>query len=245
MRDKAEEKINGYFFLEFGALFPEDSPVKNFIRTNAVTLAMTVKLKYAGLELIDYTADLDEEEMAELAYAEIGESILKIYSVMVKNYDPMENFFTHREYESHSGGSITKTGKETTQPSGTVSVSSTGNKEHEYMNRTDIGYSTTYDNTNDWRKTNEHVISGSEKDKFNSFGTNTTYQNYKVDTTFDNRKDETKANSHGHEDKNGNSGIFSKQDLLTRELKVRFRYRMCDILTRMIIDFFNCGVWSE
>ena len=76
--------------------------------------------------------------------------------------------------------------------------------------------------------------------------TKTEYDNYKVEKSFDNRVDSTSYDDYEEvTDKKGNSGIFSKQDLTQREVRLRIKNRIVPIYVRMVVDTFSSGVWVD
>lgn len=220
-------------------------------------------MNYTGLKALDYAENLNNQQRGDLAYLIMGDAFYHIFKSLEANYDPLENFFSkgHRTYDD--SGTLTKTGsevdlttgKEVTTPSGSSNVQSIGSKEHTFEGRENLGQGTTYESNgdSDFVNISKNKQTGTERETFNGFGTRTSFEGYKVEHEFDNKQtqrsfngrvDSTKNNGSEDINKSGNSGIFSKQDLTHREVKLRLKDMSMPILVRMVVDVFNAGVWE-
>lgn len=221
---------------------------------NEVTAYSTIT--YADLPFWDWLEDYSDVSRAELAYTVCGHALGKVAEALAKNYDPLENFYTDGTSETDYGKTVTKTGKETTTPSGTITHSRTGEHEIENENMTSLGQSTTYDDadssvpnpldTADSSLVNvsRNINKGKSKEKFNNYADKTSYTAYKVEKEYDHVAEAHSGIDSTEEHRSGNSGIFSKQDLTQREINLRLRNLLVPIIVRQVVDVFNSGVWQ-
>ena len=177
-------------------------------------------------EIVAYT-----EMMYDTLYAMcMGNSFHKIFEALTTQYDPLENFFTRRMLTDSTNGSNTRTGGYSDTPS--------GSKTRSFTNYGNIGQGTTFESYGDGDFRN---ISKTKTD-----GTiNEGYSNYSETRSYQNMKDDILSTKSVSENKNGNSGIFSKQDLTTREIALRLKHRIIPIFVRMCVDVVNKGVWKD
>ena len=165
-----------------------------------------------------------------MIYMCIGDSFHKIFEALTTQYDPLENFFTRRLLTDSTNGSNTRTGGYSDTPS--------GSKTRSFTNYGNIGQGTTFESCGDGDFRN---ISKTKTD-----GTiNEGYSNYSETRSYNNMKDDVLSTKSVSENKNGNSGIFSKQDLTTREIALRLKHRIIPIFVRMCVDVVNKGVWKD
>jgi hypothetical protein len=154
-------------------------------------------------------------------------------------------------------------GKETTAPSGAIHVTETGATVSSTEGSDVVGQGTTYDSAstdptaNDFRnisKTINDTTSRVGSDPNNPRKSTTSYEDYKVDKEFsersnelefDDRVDSMNGSEEIEEHRSGNSGIFAKQDLIQREIRLRLNNKLIPILVRMVIDAINSGVWED
>lgn len=255
---KAQEVLTANFWREFGSMADTDG-------YHAVLLALEdpdavegySKITYSDLPFWDWLEDYTDLKRAELAYTVCGHALGKVAEALAKNYDPLENFFTDGTSETDYGKTVTKSGKEKTVPSGTVTHYRQGEHEIETQDTASLGQSTTYDDadssvpspldTVDSSLVNvgRNVSKGKTKEKFTNFGDTTTYtNNYMITKEFENYADTQSGSDSTEEHRSGNSGIFSKQDLTQREINLRLRNLLVPIIVRQVVDVFNSGVWQ-
>ena len=254
---KAQEVLTANFWREFGSMADTDG-------YHAVLLALDDPdavegysiIKYSDLPFWDWLEDYSDLKRAELAYTVCGQAIGKVAEALAKNYDPLENFFTDGTSDTDYGKTVTKTGKETTTPSGTITHSRTGEHEIENENMASLGQSTTYDDadssvpnpldTADSSLVNvgRNINKGKSKETFNNYADTTSYTNYKVEKEYDYVAEAQSGTDSTEEHRSGNSGIFSKQDLTQREINLRLRNLLVPIIVRQVVDVFNSGVWQ-
>ena len=255
---KAQEVLTANFWREFGSMADTDG-------YHAVLLALEdldavegySKITYSDLPLWDWLEDYSDLKRAELAYAVCGRAIGKVAEALAKNYDPLENFFTDGTSETDYGKTVTKSGKEKTTPEGTVTHYRQGEHTVETENSASLGQSTTYDDadssvpeeldTPDSSLVNvgRNINKGKTKETFDNFGETTTYTDqYRIVKEFEDYADTQSGADSTKENRSGNSGIFSKQDLTQREINLRLRNLLVPIIVRQVVDVFNSGVWQ-
>lgn len=254
---KAQEVLTANFWREFGSMADTDG-------YHAVLLALEdpdavagySTITYADLPLWDWLEDYSDLKRAELAYTVCGQAIGKVAEALAKNYDPLENFYTDGTSETDYGKTVTKSGKETTSPSGTITHSRTGEHEIENENTVSLGQSTTYDDADSSVPTpldtvdsslvnvGRNINKGTSKETFNNYADTTSYTSYKVEKEYDDVAEAHSGTDSTEEHRSGNSGIFSKQDLTQREINLRLRNLLVPIIVRQVVDVFNSGVWQ-
>jgi hypothetical protein len=270
MKLKAKELLTSNFFDLLGASIEAHGyeAAGTYVVDNKEAIAAYSTLMYANIPFWDFLDDLLISEIVEMTYVAIGGAWSKIFNALMTEYNPLENFFTDGTSETDGSGSLTKEGEESiskegseiTTPSGKMLNTRTGDRITEYENRGNIGQGTTYDSattdptSDDFYNISKNIIEGKEKEKFNNYKSETSFENYSVEHTFENRADtksftdrvdSTTNHEEVEEHRRGNSGIFSKQDLIQREIKLRFNNQVVPILVRMIVDTFNTGVWEN
>lgn len=254
---KAQEVLTANFWREFGSMADTDG-------YHAVLLALDDPdavegysiIKYSDLPFWDWLEDYSDLKRAELAYTVCGHALGKVAEALAKNYDPLENFFTDGTSDTDYGKTITKTGKETTTPTGSISHTRNGEHEIENENTVSLGQSTTYDDadssvpnpldTADSSLVNvgRNINKGKSKETFNNYADTTSYTAYKVEKEYDDVAEAHSGTDSTEEHRSGNSGIFSKQDLTQREINLRLRNLLVPIIVRQVVDVFNSGVWQ-
>lgn len=253
------ESLSNNFKTEYG----DDSPVYLFLTNIDEYLNDYVRLDYGGLKTIMETG-YPAHTIADMAFLHMGDAFKRIFDVLTSEYNPFENFFTDGTFSKSGTIENTKAGKETTTPSGKIEVSSKGQTSSENENSFSVGQGSTYDtatvnppatsdSANDLFNISRNIQHNKVKSKMgddngeNLPTTTTEYKNdYKVEKSFTDRVDSTTYDDYEEEThKNGNSGIFSKQDLAQREIKLRLKNRIVSIYVRMVVDTFSTGVWSD
>lgn len=254
---KAQEVLTANFWREFGSMADTDG-------YHAVLIALEdpdavegySKIKYSDLPFWDWLEDYSDLKRAELAYTVCGQAIGKVAEALAKNYDPLENFYTDGTSDTDYGKTVTKSGKEITTPSGTITHSRNGEHEIENQNTASLGQSTTYDDadssvpnpldTADSSLVNvgRNINKGKSKETFNNYADTTSYTSYKVEKEYTDLAEVQSGSDSTEEHRSGNSGIFSKQDLTQREINLRLRNLLVPIIVRQVVDVFNSGVWQ-
>jgi hypothetical protein len=188
------------------------------------------EMMYDTLYAMDYLEDKSTTIRANMIYMCIGNSFHKIFEALTTQYDPLENFFTHRLLTDTTNGSNERTGG--------YSDTANGKKERSYDDHGTTGMGTTFESygDTDFRNISKTKTNGTVTDDFTNYGQARTY---------DNMKDTVNSSKSVSENKSGNSGIFSKQDLTTREIALRMKHRIIPIFVRMCVDVVNKGVWKD
>lgn len=207
-------------------------------------LANYTEITYGDLPFFDTLADKTMLEIVNMAYLVMGEPFARIFNALDTNYNPLENYFTDRDYEETGSGSNTRTGSVESTPTGSTTTSTSGTRTRTYTNHGTTDQGTTYDDNQDFVNIAKHITDGTVQDGFTNYGNTTTYNGYKVTQNYQNLKDTAESSKEGEEHRSGNSGIFSKQDLTQREIDLRLRNKAAPILVRMVVDVFNTGVWQ-
>lgn len=245
----------------FGARFGYDSSIYLFLDEIDEELNYYVRLFYADLGTV-VGSDTPAEMAARMAFLHIGDSFKRIFDILMKDYDPLENFFTNGTFTKKGNFEVEKAGSERTTPSGKIKVSQSGESSTEAENTFSVGQGSTFDtatttppatdaSASDLFNISRNINHAKNKQVLGNNGQNlptttTEYENHYIDKSFIGRKDTTKYNNYEEgEDKHGNSGIFSKQDLVSREVKLRLRDRVIPIYVRMVVDCFSSGVWDN
>lgn len=242
----AATTLTSSFWVLLGARFSafEHDNIGTVIDDSADYLANYTEITYGDLPFWDNLAEKTQLEIVYMAYLVMGEPFARIFNALDDSYDPLENYFTNRDYEEHGGGSNKRTGKVESTPTGSVSNTTSGTRARDYTNHGTTDQGTTYDENSEFVNIAKHITDGSINETFTNYGTTTQYTNYKVTQEYKDLKDESTANKHGAEHRSGNSGIFAKQDLTQREIDLRLRNKVAPILVRMVVDVFNTGVWQ-
>ena len=227
-----QEILNDDFFYALANYFTLTGrqDIFDFINNQHASLIGFSKLSYEGLYALDSLEGVDTGEVAGFVFAAIGNSFPKIYDALVADYNPLENYFTDREMTDNLDSDTTRTGGYTDTPS--------GKKTRDFVDNGVKGLGTTFESygDNDFRNISKTQTIGQIDDKF---------EDYQEQRTYNSLKDTGNADRSITEKRSGSSGIFSKQDLTEREVKLRIRYRLKPILVRMCVDVINKGVWKN
>lgn len=238
--------LNSAFWNELGALFNEDeyTDLGNLIQDKGAVLAAYSSMNYGNLEFFEWLSGMPTADIAAIAYLDMGLAFYKVYKALTANYNPLENYFTDRTYSESVDGSNERSGSVESTPSGTVSNTYSGTKETENNEGTSTLEGTAYDDEN-FRNISKNTVDTTIYERFNQYGSTTSYNGYKVTQTYNKLTDEQEASKDGSENRSGSSGIFSKQDLTQREIDLRLKNRIFPILVRMVVDVLNAGVYAE
>lgn len=238
--------LNSAFWNELGALYNDDeyTELGNIIQDKGAELAAYSSMHYGELKFFDWLDGMPTDDIAAIAYLDIGLAFYKVYKALTADYNPLENYFTDRTYSESGGGSNERTGSVDSTPSGTVSNTYSGTKETENNGGTNTLEGTSYDDAN-FRNISKNTVDTTVTERFTNYGSTTSYNNYKVTQTYNKVTDTQEASKDGSENRSGSSGIFSKQDLTQREIDLRLKNRIFPILVRMVVDVLNAGVYSE
>jgi len=246
----------------FEEAYTAESPVVAFLSEYDSEFHDYVVLFYNDLMTI-VGSGVSENQLANMAFLHMGDAFKRIFDVLRLQYDPLENFFTDGTFTKNGKETLEKKGTEKTTPHGSIKREHKGQSSSESDGSFSVGQGTTYDSAtttppatdetaNDFYNINRNIQHNKTKSVLgDGSGQNlptetTSYENHHVDKEFTNRKDERSFEDYKEETKkSGNSGIFSKQDLVQRELKLRLKNRIVPIYVRMVVDTFSSGVWSE
>lgn len=245
----------------FGIAFGYDSSIYLFLDDIDEELNYYVRLFYADLGTV-VGADTPAEMAARMAFLHVGDAFKRIFDILTKEYDPLENFFTKGEFTKSGSIEEEKSGTEKTTPNGKIKVVQSGEASNETESTFSVGQGSTFDTAtttppttdaaaSDLYNISRNINSAKNKQILGNNGQNfptttTEYLDHYVEKSFTNRKDTTGYKNYKEgEDKHGNSGIFSKQDLVSREVKLRLRDRVIPIYVRMVVDCFSSGVWDN
>lgn len=229
-------------------------------------------LHYGDVGIMPNLIPMLPSEKAAVTLMEMGSAFERIASILLAEYDPLENYFTDRDMtttydlDNTKNGTETnsRSGKEVVTPSGTVTSTDSGITERSNNGSNAVSQGTTYDNagfsptaTDEFRnigKTINNVTEREGSDPQNPRKSTTSYQNFKTEReyvalqdqkTFDDRVDSTDGTVSIDESRRGSSGIFAKQDLIQREIRLRLNNRIIPIMVRMVVDAINSGVWED
>lgn len=246
---KIQEILTNSFFYRFAQWYDgeEYEDVKDYFETFQTQFYHHVVLNYDGLQCWDYLATMSTNEISEYAFSLLGENIARIYNALVVNYNPLENYFTDRTMNTDRSNTQTKTGNKDVQKMGIVATTSTGTKERTYTNHSNTGAATTFEDPATFRDVSKDTMTGSIRDGYVGYGTNTIYGAAGTPLSEKTIYDTSVEDSGGEditENRSGNSGIFSKQDLTQRELTLRQTNLFMKTAVRMFVDAFNTGVWE-
>ncbi len=215
--------------------------------SNQQAIQQYVAMKYKWLEVWEDLEDLEEADWERMAYLEMGIAFGRIFNTLMKEYDPLENYFTNRQETEDETKGINSTEENTTTPTGSVKNTATGSVDHTYENTTSVNQGTTYDayGDNDFKNISKNKQTGGTKDTYNNYANTTSYEgNYHVTENKEGEKSET-IGRELTETRAGASGIFSKQVLTKQEIDLRLGHRIIPIFCRMVVDVFNTGVYSS
>lgn len=248
---------------KFGESYGTDSAIYIFLNTYDADLQLFALNDFADLLTIDFPEEYNNETIALMAFMHMGTAFKRIFDVLTAEYDPFENFFTDGTFSKDGKEILEKSGTEVTTPYGSIKREHSGQSSSENENSFSVGQGTTYDTAtttppstdaaaNDLYNISRNIQHNKVKSVLGD-GTGhdvptetTSYDGHHVDKTFTGRKDERSFDDYEETTKkSGNSGIFSKQDLLQREVKLRLKNRIIPIYVRMVVDTFSTGVWAE
>lgn len=247
---------------EFWSAFKDEAATMNLTTTVSVmNVAGTddfvnyTALKYGDVGILNHLIPMTDLERATVALMEMGSAFERIASILLAEYDPLENYFTDREMNTDTDGSVEKSGKVISTPEGKVINRTLGKSTSEVKDSNTVGQGTTYDNSgfnstandefrNISKVINKHKVEDSS-DAQDPRRTETEYDHYKVTQEFDKLANTTDMTEKVEEHRSGSSGIFAKQDLIQREIRLRLNNRIIPILVRMVIDAINSGVWEN
>lgn len=243
----AETILTSEFFYQLASQYDADEPVRAFMLEFNEEFHKHVVVNYKGLRFI---SDIYPEQTianAVYAYALLGEALRRVFNALTADYNPLENYFTDRTMGTVVDSTDAKTGTKSLERTGTDETTFEGDKTREFTNYGSEDASTTFENPGTIESPNYSPVSktkqtGTIKDAYNSYGS-TTEHNTTDATEYDvtNKHDSTEDVT---ENRSGNSGIFSKQDLTTRELTLRQGNLFLKTAVRMLVDAFNTGVWE-
>lgn len=246
----------------FKTAYGEESAIYAFLSDIDSDLHDYTVLFYNGLMTI-VGVDVQDHVVADMAFLHMGDAFKRIFDSLTAEYNPLENFFTDGTFSKDGKEVLEKSGAEVTTPYGSIKREHSGQSSSENEGSFSVGQGTTYDSatttppTTDAATTDLYNISRNiQRNKVKSIlgdGTGqdvptetTTYDNHHVDKSYEARKDERSYEDYEEStNKHGNSGIFSKQDLTQREIRLRIKNRIIPIYVRMVVDTFSTGVWSE
>ena len=243
----AETILTSEFFYQFAIQYDEDEPVRAFMIEYDQEFYKHTVVNYKGLKFMD---DLYAEQTtanATYAFALMGDALRRMFDALAADYNPLENYFTDRTMGTVVDAEDNKTGTKATARTGSDSTTWSGSRNRDYTNYGSEDASTTFENPGTLAQPNYSPVSktkqtGSVNDTFTSYGSTTTHGT--TDTVTYNVKNEHDSTEDITENRSGNSGIFSKQDLTTRELTLRQGNLFLKTAVRMLVDAFNVGVWE-
>lgn len=272
-------KVSEVLDFQFWTAFKVRATQMNLERTvevlsivNMTELASYSTLHYGNVGIMPYLDSMLPSEKAAVTLMEMGMAFERIASILLAEYDPLENYFTDRDMtttydlDNTKNGTETnsRSGKEVVTPSGSITSTDSGITERSTDGSNSVSQGTTYDNagfsptaTDEFRnmgKTINNVTEREGSDPQNPRTSTTSYQNFKTEReyvnlqdqkTFGNRVDSTDGTVSIDESRSGNSGIFAKQDLIQREIRLRLNNRIIPIMVRMVVDVINSGVWED
>lgn len=242
----------------FEARYTESEPVCVFLDYFKDDLYLLVELDYPDLPCMEFVDGMTSLVLAQVAFMKMGDAFRRIFDALTTDYDPLENFFTSGTFTHGKKEELTMEGKEITEPSGKVKVTQKGQSSTSNEGSYSVGQGTTYDNastdhtsTTDFRNISKNVQEQKTTQRLgdssgNNLPTTTTeYEDYKSEKSFEDRANTIEFSGTDSENKRGSSGIFSKQDLTQREIRLRLRNRILPIYVRMVVDVFASGVWQS
>lgn len=272
-------KVSEVLDFQFWTAFKVRATQMNLERTvevlsivNMTELASYSTLHYGNVGIMSYLDSMLPSERAAVTLMEMGMAFERIASILLAEYDPLENYFTDRDMtttydlDNTKSGTETNTrsGKETVTPSGTITSTDSGITERSTDGSNAVSQGTTYDNagfsptaTDEFRNIGKTINNVTEKEgsdpnnprtsttAYQNFKTEREYSNFQDQKTFANRVDSTDGTVSIDESRSGNSGIFAKQDLIQREIRLRLNNRIIPIMVRMVVDAINSGVWED
>lgn len=247
----AKTVLTSEFWTSLGVKFSEASraDIGNNISNHYEDFVLFTKITYGELPFMDDLADCTNSEIVSMVYTMIGNAFIGVYDAFMKQYDPLENYFTDREFSESGEGSTIKTGDVETKPTGSITVLSNGSRDVDSENNFSVNQGTTYDDAStdpegtEFVNISKHVNDTHTSENFRNYGTTTSYQNYTNRVSYEDVTDTAETSKNGEEHRSGSSGIFSKQDLIQREINLRLKAKVMPILVRMVVDVLNKGVW--
>lgn len=245
----AETILTSEFFYQFALKYsmpPAESNLMTFIIEYQNHLAKHVVLNYKGLGFMEDLNPMETTFNAAYAFMLMGDAVKRIYDALTVDYDPLENYFTDRTMGTTTDNTDVRSGDVDKTIGGSIGSTRNGTRNRTYNGHTNVGQATTFEDygDNDFKNVSKNTESGSIQDTYTGYGTTTTYNNYKENTKYNDLQDKHDGQEDIEEHRNGNSGIFSKQDLTQRELTLRENNLFVKTFVRMLVDAFNTGVWE-
>lgn len=245
----AETILTSEFFYQFASQYDEDEPVRAFMLEYDQEFYKHVVVNYKGLKFMD---DLYPEQTipnAVYAFALMGDALRRMFDALAADYNPLENYFTDRTMDTDLSNTVEKTGDKDVQKTGQISTEQDGTKTRTYNQHGNVGQATSFESygDDDFANVSKNIMEGSVNDGYENYGSTTTYGANGTpmsEKTVYGITEETTGGEGVEEHRSGNSGIFSKQDLTTRELTLRQGNLFMKTAVRMLVDAFNTGVWE-
>ncbi len=272
---KAKTVLNDSYWTEFKAQATNmnlSRTVQIMSVVNISDFSNFTALHYGDVGILKHLEPMTVAERASVTLMEMGMAFERIAAILLADYDPLENYFTDREMtttydlDNTKNGTETnsRSGKEVVTPSGAITNTDTGITERSTDGSNAVSQGTTYDNagfsadaSNEFRNLGKTINNVTEREGSDPQSPRTStmqYQNFKTEReyfslqdqkTFGDRVDSTDGTVEINENRSGNSGIFAKQDLIQREIRLRLNNRIIPIMVRMVVDAINSGVWED
>lgn len=242
-RKKVQQVLTSDFFSELANCYGS-TDLGSFIENSKNILTILVELNYDDLYAWDMFDEKTARESAFIVYHAIGGDAMEhIFSALKASYNPLENFFTDGERTEEGSGTDVKTGTVHDKPDGKITTQPSGERSRSYDEDASENQGTTFEDTSNYKNISKTTHTGGYTDSFNGYKEEVDYTDYDATRTY-NTTNTLGSEKTITENRSGNSGIFSKQDLTQREINLRLRNSFAPILVRRCVDAINIGVWG-
>lgn len=222
--------------------------LSNFFRDYSDLFVMDFQSRYDDLLANPYFDNYHSSFIATYIFAKIRNEVEKLYKALTIQYSPIYNYYRHILEENTGTDTHEKTGSDSTSASGSDSQSYSGAiHESNVIDTSDSTVSsTTYDNatiqgfrphTKEENNYSDHSDNTMNYNNILTHGkTDTTTYGSVLDMTYG-RNVETTIE--------GINGIFTYQDLIIKEYKLRIEAPLFDTVLDLIVKTVSLGLFKE
>lgn len=216
---------------------------------------------------VDGVLDADKQnKIAELCYKKYGYSWEKVWTAVISEYNPIENYKMERtetgtekitDNETQNGSNTTnENGSDTSTNSGSIKNVQGGSNTEEGTASTTTDTSNDvygYDSTNGVPETKSHTAQNGNNSNTINFGATEESTDTRSNTLTKTNESEVKSNNtrNGTQDKNnsltitqsGNIGVTTSQQMVESEIKLRFDYKIFDLIFQDVDKILTLNIF--
>ena len=225
-----------------------NNDLKNFLSEKADMFVIDFASRYDDLLANSYFDNMHYTFVSNYVFGKIQNEVEKLFVALTKQYSPIYNYYRHIQetnsgtdtHEKTGSDEMATTGADSQSYSGTISESSAIDTSESVVS------STTYDNaTEQGFKPHTKEENNYSDHSNNSMSYLNTLTHGKTDTaTYGSVLDMTYGRQVETEIE-GINGIFSYQDLIVKEYKLRIEAPLFDTISTLIIKTVSAGIFKE